>query len=169
MRSNPSLSAIDIAQALRKGLPSELTTESNALAAALAELLSKSSSTTSIQQTQNMAQMLQTLAGHNLTTPQAVLSFGESNSLGDVTIGDIAGGNITKIHINIQSGSTTLNQLEHHSDSETKHKLKLLAIHTRRVHILEQQAAMFGGLCPAHITLEIEDIRAKMNDILRSV
>lgn len=169
MPTNSNLSASDIAQALKNALPGELAAESDALAAALMNVLSEPAARATIPQSQHIVQLIQLLSGRNLTTPQAVLAFGENNTLGDVTIGDVAGGNITTIHMNIQPEHTSLNQVHRASDSDTQHKLKLLDIHKRRVHILEQQAAYFGALCPPHISLEIEDTHAKMNAILRTI
>lgn len=46
---------------------------------------------------------LKALAGYSLEIGNSVVSFGKDNQLGDVNINDIAGGNITKITININN------------------------------------------------------------------
>lgn len=54
-----------------------------------------------------LAQTFQLLAGEHLISSSTLISFGQNNQYGDVIIGDIAAGNLTKItlHINHISGS----------------------------------------------------------------
>jgi class 3 adenylate cyclase len=46
-------------------------------------------------------------------------------------------------------------------------KAALVDMHKRRLAILEKQAAMFGSLTPAHITIEIEDIKKIISELDR--
>jgi hypothetical protein len=55
--------------------------------------------------------------------------------------------------------------VKHMSELQGTQSIELLAIHKRRLDILEQQAAMYGSLTPPHITMEIEDIRCIISDI----
>lgn len=52
--------------------------------------------------------------------------------------------------------------------SEKNHLDKLLKIYYRRLQVLETQVAQYGIDAPAHIVLEIEDIKEKIQEIEQS-
>ncbi len=54
-------------------------------------------------------------------------------------------------------------------DSRRQHLLQLRQAHTRRLQVLEVQAAQFGIQTPPHIMTEMDDIRATIADIDRQL
>jgi hypothetical protein len=54
-------------------------------------------------------------------------------------------------------------------DAERQHLEKMHATNIKRLRILEQQSASFGIHVPAHITVEIDDLREKIHDIERQL
>jgi len=51
------------------------------------------------------------------------------------------------------------------SSTNPKHLSNLKEAHTRRLEVLQIQQAQFGIHCPPHITLEIQDIETKIDNI----
>jgi hypothetical protein len=50
------------------------------------------------------------------------------------------------------------------SDNQQE-RLELLNTKRRRLNVLERQAAQYGRDCPAHIILEIEDLRTEVANL----
>lgn len=46
--------------------------------------------------------------------------------------------------------------------SADKKSQRILEIHQKRLQILEEQAALFGTLCPPHILIEIDMLNKKL-------
>lgn len=167
MGEHSVLSAGELAQALRRALPGELAGESEGLARLIAAATAGQGAAD--EDGAAVQALLTSLAGRSVTTGQSLVSFGEGSNLGDVAVGDVAGGSIIKVTINLSAGAARAGPPQHHSDEETRHRLKLLDIHRRRLRILEAQAASFGSLCPPHITMEIEEIGARIAEIYRAL
>lgn len=55
------------------------------------------------------------------------------------------------------------------ADETRQHLEDVREAHTRRLHILEEQAALYGIAAPPHILIEIEDLRGKIQDINRQL
>lgn len=51
------------------------------------------------------------------------------------------------------------------SSTNPKHLTNLREAHIRRLEVLQVQQATFGLHCPPHVTLEIQDIEAKIDNI----
>ena len=54
-------------------------------------------------------------------------------------------------------------------DSERQHLESLRTTSTKRLHVLELQAATFGIYVPAHIAIELEDVRKQIAEIDRQL
>jgi hypothetical protein len=164
MRKDIHLDRAKISRTLRRVLPKNSTEDSDRLAQVLIKVLQ------GLQIDSNMAvdfqALIDSLAGHSIATSDALLSFGEGNNLGDVTIGDVANGNITKIHLHLDPNNLPKWYLSDYTDNQSQHKVRLLEIHRSRLEKLEEQAAIFGISCPPHISMEIASINAKIQKIL---
>jgi hypothetical protein len=89
---------------LVKILPSDLHSFSLPLANLLSVLIANPSRSPLIDlstyfQPQTLQQLLQALSTRQVTSPETVISFGSENSVGDVVIRDVAGGNITTVNL----------------------------------------------------------------------
>jgi len=91
------------------------------------------------------------------------LGFGDNCSIGDVSIGNVAGRDINYYVMgddNGKSGSgarSVIGQLPHLS---ILHKILL-----RRSQLLELQIAHFGEYCPAYILIEYENVLEKLQKL----
>lgn len=96
--------AEQIAAALRAQVPPDLQADVDALAAVLEAVntrrLSPDEARARLGENRALAPLLQALAGREVATASALLSFGAESALGDVTIRDIAGGNIVHLTVN---------------------------------------------------------------------
>jgi hypothetical protein len=101
----PMLQVADIEAALRQHLPAEYYLAIPSLAQALAE-----ASTGAVNAAQaalpGLADALRALAGREVQVNNALITFGSGNQLGDVTINDVAGGNMIKLHFNLEVQQT---------------------------------------------------------------
>jgi hypothetical protein len=152
----------ELAQALRRVLPPELGEHGDALARAVAAILGGQASAGEPVATDAAAALLQALSGRSFTAARAVVSFGVGNQAGDVTIGDVAAGNIIKVYLQPGAQGLELSAPTYDSSAEARHRLTLLDIHRRRLRILEQQAAYFGPQSPPHILMEIDELGEKI-------
>jgi hypothetical protein len=92
----------DYFKALQKALPAHLKDQARSLAQLLAVLekdQNKTLNTKDISVSQEITSLLNQLAGKNIETTEATISFGQGNQLGDVTFRDTAGRDIINIHI----------------------------------------------------------------------
>lgn len=55
------------------------------------------------------------------------------------------------------------------TNDEIRHLEGMLSIHKKRLRVLEMQIAQFGISAPAHITIESEDIKEKIAEIVRQI
>lgn len=105
----------NIEQALRDVLPAEFQGQVPELAVSLEQAVAQGASSTkkprAIPSSPELAAALAALAGKEIATDQAVVSFGSGNQIGNVTIKDIAGGDIN--HFNIHFRQTTHNHNYH--------------------------------------------------------
>jgi hypothetical protein len=94
--------AHEIEHALRDELPADLHDRVPRLAQVLADVtngtLTKETAQKRLKDA-DMEPLLRDLAGQQVQADHALLSFGHGSHLGDVTIGDVAGGNITKLSL----------------------------------------------------------------------
>jgi hypothetical protein len=94
--------AHEIEHALRDELPADLHDRVPRLAQVLADVtngtLTKETAQKRLKDA-DMEPLLRDLAGQQVQADHALLSFGQGSHLGDVTIGDVAGGNITKLSL----------------------------------------------------------------------
>lgn len=112
----------DMEQVLRDSLPIELHDRVPELVSLLRETLEKARSASSPQDkviSPELGVLLELLAGKELRTEQAVLSFGAGNQIGDITIRDIAGRDINKNTINLQVDNYTINHKTYHTKTTT--------------------------------------------------
>jgi len=159
MQSQKSISLEELAKVLKRLLPEDLAQKSDELVDVLSDIIINNNSTASKEQETHLMGVLQFLSGRSIATSHSVVSFGSNNSIGDIAIGDIAGGNIIKINLNF--ASSTVSKVIY-NDDEAQHQLKLIEIHRKRLYILEEQAAAFGMSCLPHILTEIDDINRKI-------
>lgn len=93
-----------IDQALQRLLPEERQAERAALARLLGEILrgalKPEAASAQIAADPALQAALRGLAGQQISTTDATVAFGEDNQFGDVTIDEVAGGNITKLTLN---------------------------------------------------------------------
>jgi len=154
-----------IAGALQSALPQELAGEAYFIAELVVGVLKGGSVSSIAQDKIRLQTILQALAGKKVHTPSKFIYFGEANQFGDVSVGNIVGGNIINIQLFPKESheSVSINERQ----SVKTHKSRIFVIHTRRLAVLEEQAAMFGSFCPPHILLEIEDIKAKLTSLVQ--
>lgn len=100
----------EIERALVEALPAELQEEALELAHFLFDLTVNPENTKDVQTKLNnnkkIQGALQVLAGRDIRIDSSLISFGTGSQIGDITIGDVAGGNIYKITVNIQLASS---------------------------------------------------------------
>ena len=89
----------EIERALRAALPAHLHTHAPALARLLADAAAHPSAPAPADPA--LAPVLAALAGQELRTANALVSFGEGSQLGDVRIGDVAGGDIIQLSLTL--------------------------------------------------------------------
>ncbi|NJO08227.1 MAG: hypothetical protein HC876_23485 [Chloroflexaceae bacterium] len=96
-----------IARTLCSQLPEHQQSQVEPLAALLAPLMSDPTQAADIERLlrENIAlgHVLRDLAGYQVTFGGTLLQFGSDNQVGDITIRDVAGGNIVHLTININT------------------------------------------------------------------
>lgn len=101
----------DITAALRQHLPADLHSAIPTLAHILTEIsngtLRAEEAQAQLATNADLTRIFRALAGHQVEAGHSLISFGSSAQMGDVQIGDVAGGNIIKLHINL--APTTIN------------------------------------------------------------
>jgi hypothetical protein len=96
------LQAADIAAALRQHLPAEYHSAIPHLAQVLAEASTGAVSPAEAQASlPGLADALRALAGREVQTNNALITFGSGNQLGAVTIRDVAGRDVITLHFNL--------------------------------------------------------------------
>ena len=97
----------ELAAALEKALPADMHENIDLLVRLIRAYQSGSGSIEIDYGTQGTAtavnSMLCSLQGQQIRTSDAILSFGDNGSFGDIAIRDVAGGNISTINININT------------------------------------------------------------------
>jgi hypothetical protein len=63
------------------------------------------------------------------------------------------------------SGETDSSSALAKDNSDVEHLQKLLTTNTRRLHALQEQAALYGISTPPQIKLQIEDLEAEITDL----
>jgi hypothetical protein len=100
------LTAEQIEQAISPSLPAEHRAQAPALARLLAALAagvrSAEGARAEVAENPALAQALGALGGRQVTSDGAVLRFGEGSQLGDVSVRDVAGGNIVNLSLPAQ-------------------------------------------------------------------
>lgn len=155
----------ELEKIINRFLSEEMAERGSDLAYVLRKILAKQSVKINPDSKNNLLEILQHLSGHNIATSDAIISFGTGNNLGDISIGDIAGGNIIKININLDASEPARASVKYYNDKANQHRLRLLELHRRRLYKLEEQEATFGSSCPPHILMEIEDISSRISHI----
>lgn len=93
-------------QELRKAIPAELHHKIPQLVKQLQEVIEDANNFQEGQQVSlsspQLKSVLSALAGKELQTEAAILSFGSGNQIGDISIRDIAGGNVNHSNINVK-------------------------------------------------------------------
>lgn len=166
MGDSIGLKTTELTTAFQRALPEDLAGLSEQLARFLVQALTRQGVIADDGDSGLIKTLLASLAGRSLTFSQSVISFGKDNNLGDISVGDVAGGNIVKITVNLGADKVSVTSPIYQSDDDARHRLKLIEIHRKRLRVLEEQQALFGISCPPHITIEIEDINAKMLRLL---
>jgi len=97
-----------ITQALAAALPPDLRSAATALAAPIGALSDDPSADPGLDTPDDtLVAALEALAGQRLVAGGSLLSFNGGAQLGDVSIGDVAGGNVVKFSIPITRQETT--------------------------------------------------------------
>lgn len=91
--------ADELARALQRALPSDLQPYAADLAQALAAAGQDGKSAAEVDPVLEPA--LRALAGRQLQAGDALIDFGDGSQFGDVSIGDVAGGDLTKINLTL--------------------------------------------------------------------
>lgn len=103
--TEPRPSVAELTESLRKILPPNLQDQAESLAQIVVDTMSGAISTAESSQrlsaNPELAAALSRLSGTGVTSSDSVIRFGEGNQVGDVRIGDIAGGDAIKLTINI--------------------------------------------------------------------
>jgi hypothetical protein len=97
-------SADDIAEALRRAVPADQQGAIPALSRILAEAVSKPLSKQEFVArvaAERLDPLLAVLAGQRLAVDGAMLSFGQGSNLGDVTVGNVVGGDLVQLVFNV--------------------------------------------------------------------
>lgn len=110
-------------------------------------------------------------AGTAVTRGDKVIDFGAGSQLGDVQIRDVAGRDIVNLTINVQpaAGPGAAQAPAALSEDERAHLQALLGQHRKMLNALELQAAQFGIYAPAHITVEIAELKRKVAELRREL
>lgn len=95
------IDAEELADALRAALPPDLQPHAAALAAAL-ETAGRGQGAGDADPA--LQPLLRALAGRQIASGQSLISFGDGGQFGDVAIGDVAGGDLTRVSLNIAPG-----------------------------------------------------------------
>jgi tetratricopeptide (TPR) repeat protein len=101
MESDILISNNELEAQLRLALPAELHGAIPALARALVGALDSSLGPEAVERSladADVAKALHALVGKQLRTDTALINFGTNNEMGQISIGDVAGGNIVKIN-----------------------------------------------------------------------
>jgi len=95
----------EIQNALSQSLPKELYSTAQLLAETIYALdvgkINTYDAEKILHDDENSSKALRILSGQRVRTASSLISFGKENNVGDVFINDVAGGNIIKIHVNI--------------------------------------------------------------------
>lgn len=99
-----------------------------------------------------------------------LIQFGDQSQLGDVQIRDVAGGDIINLTLNVgpaagPAGRPPAPGPPGLDPAEAAHTRELIAQHRKRLNILELQAARFGIMAPPHITIEIDELKARIAEL----
>lgn len=156
------ITAADIETALRQHLPAELHEGIPALARLLANAATRAMSSheapARIAASPDLVRPLQALAGQQVATGSALITFGAGSQVGDVTIsGDVAGGSIVRLsldvgtiqHVTVQGQATvgTIIGTQHihaaPSPAEREQKLRAL-LHDHSGFIASRREAFVG-------------------------
>lgn len=105
------------------------------------------------------------IAGGGAQGSRSGITFGPGGNFGDVNIGDVAGRDIVNVTIN--SPGTTARTAQ--PPDEAAHKRELIALHRKVLNTLELRAAQFGIHTPPYITIEIEELKAKIAQLQREL
>jgi len=160
---------IELDALLKQKLPQELASSSRTLARLLTTVLTKEVPHEICTNQQEIKFLLKWLNGRTLTASHSLVSFGDGNNIGNVSMGDIAGGNIIKVNLFfLPEGATVANKIQY-TGEVLQHKIQLLDILQRRLRILEKQEVAFGQHCPPYILLEIENINSRIAQIFDQV
>lgn len=89
------LAQAELAQALEDALPPELKHQAAGLAQALVAAAASDGSAAAADP--HYAAAVQALAGQRVRAGAALIDFGAGSQLGDVQIGDVAGGDLVKL------------------------------------------------------------------------
>lgn len=105
----------DLAAALRAALPPELHAGAAALARLLADVangaLAADVAAARISGDTALAALVAALAGQRLQADRSLVAFGAGSQIGDVTIGDVAGGDMVKLNVVVQESPRTTRRL----------------------------------------------------------
>jgi hypothetical protein len=110
-------------------------------------------------------------AGSAVERGGRVIDFGSGNQLGTVNIRDAAGRDIINLTINVQTEAGRIGQATPLAltEDERAHKRALIAQHRKMLNTLELQAAKFGIYAPAHLTIEIDELKRTMAELKREL
>ncbi|HEX9370380.1 MAG TPA: tetratricopeptide repeat protein [Roseiflexaceae bacterium] len=102
----------DIDDALRAVLPGAAPAAVSRLATLLAEVangvISRDAAIARVTADQSLASLLDSLAGRQIQGRHALLSFGPDGRFGDISIRDVAGGNIVNLTFNVKPGAPAI-------------------------------------------------------------
>lgn len=101
------MTVTDIESALRDALPADMQAHVLPLVSQLAEAINRahSSQEPHITVEPEVSPLVRELAGQEILVKGALVRFGDGSKLGDVELGDVAGGNVVKLTINITNAS----------------------------------------------------------------
>ncbi|MCU0493933.1 MAG: CHAT domain-containing protein [Chloroflexaceae bacterium] len=88
------------------------------------------------------------------------INFGSGNTIGNITIGDVAGRDIIKSY-----APPTKTAPQGTDDNLVQGLREQLTILKRRLSILQQQQAMYGISSPPHVIMEIEDLEKQIKQL----
>ena len=172
------MSDLDISTALIKHIPEEQKHHIPVLARIIQDVIESSSSPeetlSKLDSLEELYPLVKALIGKQITTPTALISFGEQSSVGDVTISEVAGRDVVKINVSVsinqyqQVTEQVISSKPSHivADHEKLHNMAVIE-HRKRLQLLELQAARLGRKCPPHILNEIKEIRSEINTLLQ--
>jgi hypothetical protein len=158
--NNDDMAALE--KAIFNALPAELREKSALIAKIIVDLADSRSGSVTQSEAIIIEQIMNALSGQTITTTESFVSFGKGGSIQEISVGGIAGGNIININIDgdgiVKRKVVTKRRATMKNSPEQKHLGQLINIKSKRLQLLEQQAAHFGSLCPPHITMEIEEL-----------